>query len=157
MVSATTGAAIVLLAGGAAVIALRNRIFAEPTPPIPGPVEPPPGALCTPEFEFETICLAVSQSSQDAFNRFMQYRVDYENLTDQSITFDLIGQFLDQSGQVVDLQPRRQTVGPRQTKQFTFNFIWVEPGFKEVNFFAWTSIDQAIPISKVSKVNTQVM
>jgi len=90
---------VVFVAVGATAIIFRDRIadivfggvFGPPVENGNGPIVPPEGSLCIPQFEFEIICLAVSQVAQDDFNRFMQYRVDYQNLTDQSFTFDSNG------------------------------------------------------------------
>lgn len=165
MVRAGVVVGVVLVAVGATAIIFRDRIadivfggvFGPPVENGNGPIVPPEGSLCIPQFEFEILCLAVSQVAQDDFNRFMQYRVDYQNLTDQSFTFDLNGQFKNQDGTVEDLQTRRQTIGPMERKQFTFNFIWTTPGLKEVNFFAWVSITNPTPLSVSTSVNTLVI
>lgn len=162
MVSGLVAFGVVFVAIGATAIVFRDRIadivFSGlfPTPGTEPPEPPPTDLLCVPEFEFEKICLAVSQMAQDDFNRFMQYRVDYQNITNEFISFDLIGQFKDENGQVVDLQPRRQSLGPGERKQFTFNFIWITPGVKQVDIFAWVSVTNPTPLSKVSSVNTVV-
>lgn len=127
-----------------------------PEPPIEPPMEPEP-ALCEQQFGFDVICLAVTQQAQDELNRFMQYRVFFQNVSNDVVKFDLIGQFKDQDGTVVDLQARSQTVGPGERKEFTFNFIWTTPGFKEVDFFGWTSLQEALPVSLKTTVNTNVM
>jgi len=161
----TVAVGIIFVGVGAVAILRREQLLGilgiggEPFPPepMPEPGPEPEPVLCEQQFAFDVICIAVTQQAQDELNRFMQYRVIYQNVSNDEVTFDLIGQFKNQDGTVEDLQARRQTIGPGERKEFTFNFIWVTPGFKEVDFFGWTSIQEALPVSLRTTVNTLVM
>jgi len=141
---------------------VSGRIFVDnelpcPDPGIPPGIIPPEEmALCEPQNNFEEVCIAATQQAQDDFNRFMMYKVFMQNITDREITFDLIGQFKNEDGTVQDLQARRQTIGAGKRSEFTFNFIWITGGLKEIDFFAWKSIDNPVPISLKAALNTLV-
>lgn len=160
MVGTGAVAGVILLAVGGTAIIFRDRIQEalgqEPIDMPPGMVPPEENQLCEPQNKFEEVCLAATQKAQDDFNRFMMYKVFMQNITNQQITFDLIGQFKNQDGTVQDLQARRQTIGAGKRKEFTFNFIWITGGLKEIDFFAWKSVDNPTPISLKASLNTLV-
>ena len=169
MVGTGVAAGVILLGVGAAAIVFKDRIQEalgqEPIDVPPGMVPPEemppigngePPRLCEPQNNFEEVCIAATQQAQDDFNRFMMYKVFMQNITDREITFDLIDQFKNEDGTVQDLQARRQTIGAGKRSEFTFNFIWITGGLKEIDFFAWKSIDNPTPISLKAALNTLV-
>jgi len=160
MVGTRVAAGVVLLGAGVAAIVFRDRIqeaLGQGPIDVPNGIVPPEEMpLCEKQFNFEEVCIAATQQAQDDFNRFMMYKIFMQNITDREITFDLIGQFKNEDGTTQDLQARRQTIGAGKRSQFTFNFIWITGGLKEIDFFAWKSIDSAVPISLKTTLNTLV-